>query len=189
MPFASVLYRRACACCDEQPFTFAVNDQPCTTPTITWHACECPTACAGDEHTPGLPFSILTITSHASECPLHAQAMSILRGYPFHSHHASECPLHVQAMSILRGQLPWRKRARPDTPGPASPAQPLRATMSAPIGSIEAMTAPSAEEPCDGEWPLSGPHTFERWRDMIERCGAPSLTFIPLKFLKTPLHL
>ncbi|BDA41077.1 hypothetical protein COCOBI_01-7320 [Coccomyxa sp. Obi] len=79
-----------------------------------------------------------------------------------------QCDQHNKAMSILRGQLPWRKRARPDTPGPASPAQPLRATMSAPIGTLDAMSSPS-EEPCDGEWPLSGPYTFDRWRDMIER--------------------
>lgn len=74
----------------------------------------------------------------------------------------------TQAMSILRGQLPWRKRQRPDTPGPASPAQPLRATMSAPIGGLDNI-GPPAEDPCDGEWPLTTPYTFDRWRDIIER--------------------
>ncbi len=48
--------------------------------------------------------------------------------------------------------------------------------MSAPIGGLDLMTPPTAEEPCDGEWPLSGPYTFDRWRDMIERCGSPPWT-------------
>ncbi len=79
--------------------------------------------------------------------------------------------LHGQAMSILRGQLPWRKRQRPEvTGGPASSPVPLRSAMSAPSGAIDSL-APPSEEAADGEWTLTGPYTFDRWRDMIERCA------------------
>lgn len=87
------------------------------------------------------------------------------------SHADAADALFIQAMSILRGQLPWRKRQRPEaTPGPASPV-PLRSAMSAPSGALEALMPP-AEEGTDGEWNLSGPYTFDRWRDMIERCDS-----------------
>jgi len=94
-----------------------------------------------------------------------------------------------QALYILRGQQPYRKRARlegersggPDPSsgglsagappaGPGSPpgggggAPPVRQALSAP-----APRAHPAEDALDGEWPLSGPFNFDRWREMIER--------------------
>ena len=57
--------------------------------------------------------------------------------------------------------------------GPGSPpglgggAPPLRQTLSAPAPLMD-----PAEDALDGEWPLSGPFNFDRWRDMIERCAA-----------------
>jgi hypothetical protein len=77
----------------------------------------------------------------------------------------------AQALSILRGQVPWRKRQRAEQLiNPSTPPQPLRSTVSAPIGSIEAATAAhAAEEASDGEWSMQGPYNFDRWRDMIER--------------------
>ena len=82
----------------------------------------------------------------------------------------------MQAMSILRGQVPGRKRQRGDQPvHPSTPPQPLRSTMSAPIGAVEmAAAAPPVEETSDGDWSMQGPYTFDRWRDMIER-QAPHL--------------
>ena len=95
----------------------------------------------------------------------------------------------TQALYILRGQQPYRKRARmegersggpdpvlsagvPCAGGPGSPpgmsggAPPLRQTLSAPAPLMD-----PAEDALDGEWPLSGPFNFDRWRDMIERCA------------------
>ncbi|CAL5227483.1 g10461 [Coccomyxa viridis] len=82
-----------------------------------------------------------------------------------------QCDQHSKAMSILRGQVPWRKRQRGDQPvHPSTPPQPLRSTMSAPIGAVEmAAAAPPAEETSDGDWSMQGPYNFDRWRDMIER--------------------
>lgn len=72
--------------------------------------------------------------------------------------------------------MPWRKRQRGDQPiHPGTPPQPLRSTLSAPIGAVEMQQgalAP-AEEPSDGEWSMQGPYNFDRWRDMIERQALP----------------
>jgi hypothetical protein len=84
----------------------------------------------------------------------------------------------LQAMSILRGQLPWRKRARPEPSAAAAAAaspsgggMPLRAAMSAPPGGLDAALAAAPQDGEDGEWSLTGPYNFDRWRDMIERCA------------------
>ena len=103
-------------------------------------------------------------------------------------------PVGTQALYILRGQQPYRKRARmegersggpdpvlsagvPCAGGPGSPpgmsggGPPLRQTLSAPAPLMDPV-----EDALDGEWPLSGPFNFDRWRDMIERCArAPCL--------------
>ena len=99
----------------------------------------------------------------------------------------------TQALYILRGQQPYRKRARmegersggpdpvlsagvPCAGGPGSPpgmsggGPPLRQTLSAPAPLMD-----PAEDALDGEWPLSGPFNFDRWRDMIERCACAQL--------------
>ncbi|KAK9841774.1 hypothetical protein WJX81_002131 [Elliptochloris bilobata] len=98
-----------------------------------------------------------------------------------------QCDQHSKALYILRGQQPYRKRARlegersggpdpvlsagvPSAGGPGSPqglsggGAPLRQTLSAPAPLMD-----PAEDAHDGEWPLSGPFNFDRWRDMIER--------------------
>lgn len=55
-------------------------------------------------------------------------------------------------------------------PGTGGGAPPLRQTLSAPAPLMD-----PAEDALDGEWPLSGPFNFDRWRDMIERCAAAFL--------------
>ncbi|KAK9806326.1 hypothetical protein WJX72_010360 [[Myrmecia] bisecta] len=97
-----------------------------------------------------------------------------------------QCDQQGKALSLLRGQLPWRKRARaPDKPDRAASLPLSRPSASDSQSAQQAQQARSARQQAkheqqqrvgpleddilDGEWPVNGPYTFERWRDTIER--------------------